>query len=439
MLYIFLDVLKKYFYINVSYNNYQMGLNLIKRKILTIFTIILLFVNIFVVGLIFLDIQIINAPKVEVLIDIVEVNPEEVILNAELKMYNSNSFDIEIKDFTVTSLNYENQEIGELKIKGGYIPAKESKTFTEQEKIVFKESKNYTVIKNKINGKIGVLLLGFIKKTIPIELTIFTSVEKIFENLEIPDVTVRAYFNDLSDKGIEFTAEVSVNNPTSLTYNVNNLFLDFLNETGISVGNITVNGGSVEPQKSRIFYSNGLIHYDALNVGILTLKLNGIAGTKVAGLNKNISFSTEAYLIIPDIKEFVFKGEEIDFRISVKFKLTLKGILSNVGLSFYNPSNISLIGENLKCLIYRVDGEKQSLLGEDIMNPCEIHPKERNCVQTQILIPYINYLLSGSFRLIPDWIVLRIEGDFHIAGTDQAFPLALNAYVDPDIIRKKEF
>jgi hypothetical protein len=416
-----------------------MVINVTKRKIITVLTIILLIVNIFVAALIFLDIQVINAPKTEVFIDIVEVNSEEVILDAKLKMHNSNSFDIEIKDFTVTSLNYENEEIGKLKIKGGNIPAHETKAFSEREKVIFKESENYAIIKNRITGRIGVTFIGFIKKTIPIDVTVFTSVEKIFENLQIPDVSVKAYLNDLSDKGIHFTAEVSVNNPTSIVYNVNDLFLDFITEEETSVGNITVDGGSVEPQKSRVFYSNGTIHYDALNVGSLTLKLNGIAGAKVAGLNKNISFSTEASLIIPDIKEFIFKGEELDFRIPVQFKLTLKGILSNVGFSFYNPSNVSLIGDNLKCLIYRVDGEKQTLLGQETMNPCKIQPGERICVKTQIIIPYTKYLFSGLFRFIPDWIVLRIEGDFHIAGTNQAFPLALNAYVDPNVIKQKEF
>ena len=195
----------------------------------------------------------------------------------------------------------------------------------------------------------------------------------------------------------------------------------------------------VEPKTSSIFYSNGTIHYDAFNEGTLIIKLNGVAGVKVAGINKNISFLTNSYLIIPDVKEFVFKGEEIDFKIPVQFKLTLNGIITNVGFSFYNPSNVSILGDNLRCFIYRLDGQNQTLLGEETMNPCKVNPGEQICVKTQILIPYIDYLISGSIRFIPDWIILRIEGDFHIAGTNQAFPLALNAHVDPNLIRQKEF
>jgi hypothetical protein len=73
------------------------------------------------------------------------------------------------------------------------------------------------------------------------------------------------------------------------------------------------------------------------------------------------------------------------------------------------------------------------------MEKCYVQAYERVCVKTQIIIPYLNYLFSGSLKLIPDWIVLRIEGDFHIAGTRQAFPIALNAYFDPNLIKQKEF
>ncbi len=416
-----------------------MDLNPKKSKIITIFTLILLIVNIIVSAFIFLDIQIINAPETEVFIDIIDVNSEEVILDAKLKMYNSNGFDIGIKDFTVTTMNFENEELGTLKISGGNIPSLKSKTFNEIGKIVLKKSNNLTVLKNRITGEISVNLLGFIKKTIPVDLMIYVSVEKIFENLEIPTIKTNAYFTDLSEKGIEFTAEINISNPTSLIYNIDNLFLDFITENGVSIGNINIEGGTVEPKKTQIFYSKGIVNYDAFNFGILNLNLKGIAGAKIAGLNKNISFSTDTSIIIPDIKDFVFRGKELDFEIPVQIKLKINGILCNVGFSMYNPSNVSIIGKNLNCSIYRQDNEYQTLIGKKLMDSCEFHSGERICVKTEINIPYIDYLSSGSFKLIPDWIILRIEGNFYIAGTNQSFPLALNAYIDPNVIGENDF
>ena len=413
--------------------------NLTKKKIVTILTIALLIINIFIACFIFLDIQIISAPETKVFIDIVEVNSEEIILDAKLKMYNSNSFTISIKDFTVTSLNYDNEELGKLKIKGGSIPSDSSKVFSETETITLKDASNLAIIKNKITGKIGVTLLGFITKTIPIDVMVVTSVEKIFDSIDIPDFDIKAYLTDLSEEGLEFSAEVGVYNPTDLVYNVNELYLDFKTDEGVSVGNVKVTGGVVEPKKTCVFYSDGIVSYEAFNAQVLTLELTGVAGARVGGISKNISISTDASLVIPDIKEFVFGSEEIDFRIPVQFKLRLRGIISNVGFSVYNPSNISLLGDNLVCKLYRVDGEKMTLLGESTMEECPIQAGERKCVKTQVIIPYFKFLFSGSLRLLPDWIVLRIEGDFHVAVTRQAFPLALNAYVDPTVIREKDF
>ena len=50
-------------------------------------------------------------------------------------------------------------------------------------------------------------------------------------------------------------------------------------------------------------------------------------------------------------------------------------------------------------------------------------------------IPYLKFFLTGSLKILPDWIILRIDGNFSIAGTRQAFPISLNAYVDPHLIK----
>jgi len=413
--------------------------NLSKKKLIYIFVLLLLIINIFTAVIIFFDIQIISVPKTEIFIDISEVNSDEIIINTKLIMTNNNMFEVGIKDFTIISMNNEEVELGRIKLLGGAIPSDESRVFSSTGKFVLKDSSNLTILKNKIIGKISVTLLGFITKTIPIDLMVITSIEEIFNNIEIPDVNIETSLSSINEEGVNLEVKVKVYNPTSLLYNVKNLFMDIKTDQGFSAGNITITGGVIEPKKSCMFYSNGTVFFNAFDSETIILNLKGIIGAKVGGISKNISFSTDASLIIPDIKEFVFEGNEIDFQIPVQFKLTLRGILSNVGFSIYNPSNISLIGDNLNCLIYRKDGEKMTLLGQEIMERCFIHPDERICVKTQIIIPYLKYLFSYPYKLLPDWIILRIEGDFFIAGTRQAIPLALNAYVDPNIFTQKEF
>ncbi len=416
-----------------------MMLNFTKKRVIYIIVVLLLIINIFSATFIFFDIQIISAPKTEVFIDISEVNSDEIIINTNLKMSNNNRFEIGITDFLIISMNNEEAELGRMKISGGSIPSDESRIFSANGKIVLKESNNLGILKTNIVGKISVTFLGFITKTIPINLIVTTSVEEIFESIEIPDVELEASLSSINEEGVNLEIKVEIYNPTSLFYNVKNLYMDINTDHGITAGNITITGGVIEPKKSCIFYSNGTVFFDAFDAEKIILNLRGIVGAKVGGISKNISFSTDALLIVPDLKEFVFEGQEVDFQIPVQFKLTLRGIISNVGFSINNPSNVSLIGDNLNCLIYRKDGEKLTLLGQKTMEPCLVHSGERICVKTKIRISYLKYLFSNPFKLLPDWIILRIEGDFFIAGTRQAIPLALNAYVDPNIISQKQF
>ena len=100
----------------------------------------------------------------------------------------------------------------------------------------------------------------------------------------------------------------------------------------------------------------------------------------------------------------------------------------NVELKIYNPSDIPLYANNLVCTFSRLDGDKTTLLAKKDMDPCEITAKHTICVKTELRIPYLTYLFSGSKKLLPDWIILNIVGDFSIAGTRQVFPISINAY-----------
>ena len=412
--------------------------HLTRTKLIFLFVIILLILNAVTASIIFLDIEIVSAPKTEVFIKIVEINSDEIIIDTELKMSNTNRFDIGIKDFTVISMNNDEIELGRLKITGGNIPSENSRIFSTKGKFVLKDSSNLSILKNRIIGKIKVNFLGFLTKTIPLDLIVITSIEEVFNSIDIPEIDLNANLTELNEDGLNLAIKIGIYNPTDLNFDVSDLFLDIHTEDGESAGNITITGGVIEPKKRCSFFTNGTIFFQAFDVGKIILDLRGVFGAKVGGIYKNISFSTDASLFIPDIKEFVFEGKPIDFKIPVQFKLTLRGILSTIGFSIYNPSNISLIGDNLKCFLYRQDEGELHLLGHDTMEMCVIHPDERICVKTQILIPYLTYLLSYPYSFLPEWFILRIEGDFFIAGTNQSIPLSLNAQVDPDVIREKD-
>ncbi|KYK32901.1 MAG: hypothetical protein AYK22_06870 [Thermoplasmatales archaeon SG8-52-3] len=415
-----------------------MDIKFSKYRFIKLFTIALFIINIIVAIFIFIDIEIIKAPRTEVFVNILEVTSEEIILETTIKMSNPNSFEVSFKELILKTSTRDDKKIGEIIFDEGNIPSYKSKTFYSKDSIFFEEEGDFSIIKNKITGKIGVSFLGFIKKTIPLEVSVIASVKEIIDSLDIPDINMELGFENITEEGIEFTVNVELFNPTKIEFGIDEFSIIAKTEENQEVGRLVIFGDIVGPEEYAIFTSKGSLNYNAFDSEKIIFTLNGIARGKIGGLEKKINISTDTQLIIPDISEFIFKNQPIEFQIPVQFKLRLKGIVSTISFKIYNPSQIPLEGRNLYCSIFRVDRNKKTILGEAEMDPCSIAPKERICVNTEIVIPYRIFLFSGSFRLLPDWIVLNINGHFSIAGTRQEFPISLNAYVDPTIFRYKE-
>jgi LEA14-like dessication related protein len=410
-----------------------------KKNIITIILIILILINIIVAILIFSDIQIIKSPETDIELKVIDISANDLTLEIKMKMHNPNSFEISIEDFNIKSIDNNGNIIGEIIIKGGIISSNNTETFIETDEINFEKNSDFKILHNKITGKIGVKFLGFIKKTIPIELNVITSLEEIIDNIEIPDINLEFGFKDLTKEGLEFTAGINIYNPNNIGLTINELTLNAINDNNEQVGNFKISGGEIKPKDRSNFTSNGVLLYSFIDTQKLILKLNGDASLKIAGMNKSISISTEMSVILPDIKDFIFKNESMIFYIPVQFKLTLQGIESTIGFKFYNPSNVTIITRNINCSIHRVDGDKKTQLGIKSMESCIINPQQEICIKSLILIPYIEYLNAGNWKLIPNWIVLTIEGDLAIAGTRQVFPISLNAFVNPNLFQNQEF
>jgi LEA14-like dessication related protein len=410
----------------------------IRLKKLKIILIILVLINLIVASFLIINIQIFESPEIIMNVNILDVNSEELILETKIEIINPNSFELIVSDLKVTSKTEEGLEIGNIKINGGNIYSYTNKTFKSTDKLSFK-SDEFKVLKNTVNAVIGIKFLGFIQKTIPLKVTVISSLETIFESLKLPIIKINSSFDELSEKGMNFSTSVNIYNPTTFELKIDNLTLDILTDKKVDAGQIKLDRSFIEPNSSKIFISKGTIFYDALDAETLLMKLSGSAGAKIAGINKSVLFSTDASFDIPNIKDFIFYNETIDFGLPIQLKLTLKGISGTIGFRIYNPSNIPLVADNLVCSIHRLDGEKKTLLGQENMDSCQISPKNKICIQTEINVPYYKFFFSGSSRLLPDWIVLRIEGDFSIAGTHQAFPISLEGFVDPRILKNVEY
>ncbi len=407
-----------------------------KKKFLTLALVLLLLINIVSLSFILFDFGVIKSPETTVQVTIKNITLDEIIIESIIKVKNPNSFDISIKDMKISTFSNDGFKIGILEVKGGDIKSGKSRVFKNTDSFAF-QGHDFKILKTKIDGNVGVKLFGIFEKKIPLDIKILTSVEKVIDDFKIPQISLDADFVDLNPSGMNFTCEINVVNPNDYKLYLQNVIISVENSYN-RLSNIIFKDGAVKPNDISLFRVNGSVSYEALDVGTLFLKLTGVAGIRFGGIEQFLNVSTSASLVIPNISDFIFQGERIDFDLPVQFKVRLRGVESTVGFKIYNPSNIPLLGENLICSIYRLDGENKHLLDEKKMDSCPIGPHNRVCVKTKLLVPYRRFFSSGSGQILPDKIILGIDGDLSIAGTNQSFPVSLEAYVDPNIFNPSD-
>ena len=292
---------------------------------------------------------------------------------------------------------------------------------------------------NKINSKkilkiflIAVILVSIITTEY---FLIVCFVEKTIEDIKIPEITVETEFEKLTEEGLEFSVSVNIFNPNNFELKIDEFSLVVKTDENNNVGSLSIKGGIVKPGTSSTFKSKGVIIFEAFDAEVLIFSIDGDATVKFGDFDKTLSLSTDMKIPIPDISDFVFQNEALDIEITLQFKLKLKGILAIAGFKIINPSEITLVGKNLVYRIYRLDGNTETLLGEQDMEPSEISPKTEIHVNTEILISYRKFFFSAGLKFLPNWIILRIKGDLLIAGTRQVIPISVHGYLDPHLIR----
>ena len=163
--------------------------------------------------------------------------------------------------------------------------------------------------------------------------------------------------------------------------------------------------------------------------------VTGNAGVHLMGFNKAIPLSAIAQLPIPDIKQLLFGNESLGITISLDAKIRANGFLTTIGLTLYNPSNIPLEANDMLCSIYGLTGENQKMIAQQPMGPSTLESKKQDYLETQILIPYLKLLTAGTQKILPDLFVIRLQGNFSIAGVNQSIPVSLDATINPHLIQ----
>jgi len=406
------------------------------KKILVIIVSALILINVLVGAFLFLDIQILKAPVIHADINLIELTPDQILLEAQINVTNPNPFDISVENFKVISTTSDGYEIGQFFIAGGNIPPNKEKTFTAQDELRF-SNHDFTLIKNTITVDIGISILGIIKKTIPFEMTVDASLTNITNTIAVPIIHLQATVDDITRDGVQFSGTLDAYNPNSFEIFIENLSLKMQTEKNVDVGIVNLTGGIVKPEGSLSIDVKGTLLFKVLDAKQILVNLSGRAGIQAAGIKKSIPFSVDIQFIVPDPGTLLSLNDTFNFILSGDFKLRVRGVLCTIEFTIYNPSKIPLDARSLICSIFRFDNNKTRLLGTQNMSPCTVEPKNEVCVSTQIRLPYSTFLFSGAHRILPDWFILTIKGNFSISGVNRSLPFAITGNLSPHLFMNR--
>ncbi|MCK5112367.1 MAG: hypothetical protein KAQ84_02375, partial [Thermoplasmatales archaeon] len=242
-----------------------------KRRIaFTLLVVAILIINIIASVFIFLDIRLMEMPETTIKVDLIEVNSEEIIIHHSIEIYNPNQFELIVDNFEVVANTIDGDEIARLKIEGGYIPSQTNRTFESSDRIAFK-GQGYSTLTSKITGTVGVKFLGLIKKTLPVAINVITSIGDVIHDISAPIVHIWGDFGEITQEGIDFTGTIEVYNPNPFEMYVEDMSVEIETETGESVGNLDVTGGTIPAKSSYNLYGTGRILIEALNAKTLNV------------------------------------------------------------------------------------------------------------------------------------------------------------------------
>jgi len=394
-----------------------------------IIIVVMLLINIIFGALIFLDLRVLKTPETTIQIELIEVNPEEVVIYQNIEVYNPNSYELFVENFKVITKTQEGDEIARIIIEGGSVPSKERRNFSSNEIIAFK-GKGQGILTSKITGTIGVKFLGLIKKTLPLAVTVITSAEEVINEIEIPIVHVWGDFGEITTEQINFTGTIEVYNPNSFEMFIEDIDTVIETETGKNVGNLEITGGLIPAKSSKSFKGNGSVLIVALNAKTLIININSTAGVKIAGITKSISYSVDTHIDIPKIEDIIDLNTPTDAIIKSDLRATLNGFISDITLEIKNPNKIGILARDIVFSIFRVDDEEKELIGECSIEEGEVEPEDNIVLNAMIPIPYRKLVFSRGKGFLPDALLIMVRANITIPGLDQHIWVGVSGYQD---------
>lgn len=406
-----------------------------RKKIVTLIIAILLIANIIGAAFIFFDIQIMQAPDITIGIDVLDVNPNEAIIDTQIEVYNPNSFEMVAKDFEITTTTTSDDTVIHTKMDGGVLPPHETTKFYNTIVIDLKGN-SPSILNTKLSGTAG-MNIGFIQKTVPISVSVKTSMEDVLDKIEMPFISIKANLEDITQKSISISSIIDVYNPNSIEISIEDSSMTIVTETGKNVGNLVIEDGIIEAKSSAKIKASGEILLDALNYKTLTANISGKISVKIANFTKSLPLNINAEIGVPNLEEMLGQDAPVDIMLWIDFKLGKGGLEGDITFEIINPTKLDLFVKDVTVTLYGTSGKETKFI-----NTCCVGDMSGNVVKAhnttplegEITIPFSVLIPKFGEKLL-DGVLVLVRANVTLDGLDQTFWLGVGGHQDIRLLR----
>jgi LEA14-like dessication related protein len=404
-----------------------------KKKIIAIILVALFIIDIIATALIFINIQVLTFPEVTIRVDVVEINSDEVIIRHNLSLYNPNSFEMILQDFQIIVKTTEGEEVTNMTIDGGSVPGKEEKNFVGEDYVVMKGELS-GLLSSTVTGIVGLNLYGIIKKTVPLEMTVLTSLKEALKKISIPTLTVKAQFGEITWDAVNLTTDITVTNSNPFGMYINKISLNITTETGSSVGNFFIPSSQIPADSKVTLHGSGSVVIEALNAKQLFITLDAEAGATIAGINKSLPLSSTIEIVVPDLKDYVPQDTPVELSLDIDLKRGRGGLNGSMTLEVLNPTKIPLIASDIVVWYYVVKDHQKYFVGKGSLGTGELVPENTTYFYGDMLLLYSKLFFQGK-GLLPDAVFAQLRANITLGGVNLYLPVAIGSYIDMHMLR----
>ena len=370
-----------------------------------------------------------STPYTEVEIKMVDISPDEMLLNVSVRVENPNIFPLTVRELKVEVFG-EKGGMGEFSLPNRKIPSQKSRTFYGNYHFSSDNEvpEKLTVI---INGKVGTNIVG-IKKLMMMKNRVNILLSPI-QKISPPTINFQGGIEEINESGVILHYLVSIHNPNFYSLSCKNLFLSIKDENGnIEILNTSLLKNLLIPSNETIETDGNIIlPLEIMNFDNITTHLKGKVGIKAGGIEKEMDIESVAKIKVPKIKELI----KIPAFKTIN-KLENLEIVSNIPPIVDIKTNISIEINNQNAFTIEVEDIAISLYAVHLLNEEKIG---EGFIAGKLISGNETKILSGTFSariaLVQFWPPIpKTELHFHVEtkiGTkkvNQKIPIEINFY-----------